>query len=675
MGSSSLVAGISGLKSSQTALNVIGDNLANLNTSGFKSSRISFANELTSTIRPALAPTGGIGGINPLQIGSGTRVSSVDRDFSQGNLTPTGRTLDLAIQGDGFFILTDGFQDSYTRVGAFNVDKSNDLVDSGTGLKVKGVSGNAINIPVNSTVAGKATATTEIKGNLNAEFTSGAINHIIKTASPYTVVGTGTTRTLTGSIDPTASTSVTGVGTAFTTELAVGDKINVNGEIRKVTAITNDTSLTVDTAFTDTGNDTTLTAGTGVLTGSIDPAASTAVVGVDTLFTKELAVGDQITVSGETRTISAITDDTNLTVSAAFSNNANDTSVMTDSMAVADLNDLTVNTTDYVAGDKISIVGTEHNGSNVTKTFIYGTGTDQDGTTLGALRDFITSNYGTAKATIDTSGDLLLTADPAGASDITLTISDATGNTGVTNHPNYTVSTTGSGDVYSTTIPIFDTRGSSFLVALHFEKTDSNTWDLTPTMAAKDGSVTDALTSVTFNSNGSFASTTGTPAITITYKDGSTQTVSLDFGTANAFAGLTQFGGTSSAAATDQDGHGEGFFSSTTVNSDGKVVALFTNGKTNDIGQLQLATFSNPAGLSNEGNNAYQPTLSSGQAVLKTALSGRIGAIVSGVLESSNVDIAEEFTKLIVSQRAFQANARTITTTDEVLQELVNIVR
>jgi flagellar hook protein FlgE len=344
-------------------------------------------------------------------------------------------------------------------------------------------------------------------------------------------------------------------------------------------------------------------------------------------------------------------------------------------MAVAGLNDLTGNTTDYVAGDKISIVGTEHNGSDVTQTFTYGTGTGQDGTTLGALRNFITSNYGTATATIDTNGDLTLTADPAGNSDLTLTLSDAIGNTGVSAFPNYAVNTTGSGDVYSTTIPIFDTRGSSFLVSLHFEKTASNTWDVTPTMAADDGSVTDALTSITFNSNGSFAATTGTSAITITYLDGSTQTVSLDFGTANAFSGLTQFGGTGSAASTDQDGHGEGFFSSTTVNSDGKVVALFTNGKTKDIGQLQLATFSNAAGLSSEGNNSFLPTLASGQAVLKTALSGRVGAIVSGVLESSNVDIAEEFTKLIIAQRAFQANARTITTTDEVLQELVNIVR
>ncbi|MGR3301207.1 MAG: flagellar hook-basal body complex protein [Candidatus Scalindua sp.] len=673
MGSSSLFSGISGLKSSQISLNIIGDNLANLNTSGFKASRVSFANELVSTLRPALAPTGGTGGINPLQIGSGTRVSSIDRDFAQGNLTPTGRPLDLAIQGDGFFILTNGFEDSFTRAGTFNVDRNNDLVDSGTGLKVKGVSGNAINIPVNQTLAGKATATSDIKGNLNSEFSASPINHIITTSTAYAPTGTNTTRQLAGTYT-TDGTAV--VLTGDTSDIVVGDYINILGQTRRVASLVANTSVTVDTAFTvANAGYATPDAGVGTLTGSIDPTASTAVTGVGTLFTTELAVGDSITVSGETRIIASIASNTSLVVTAAFTNVADDTTVMTDSAAVVNLNDLTGNTTDYVAGDKISMVGTEHDGTDVTKSFTYGTGSGQDGITLGALRDFVTANYGTAAAAIDSSGNLVITADPPGGSSLTLTFSDAAGNTGASTFNNFATTTTGSGNVYSTTIPIFDTKGSSFLVSLHFEKTGSNTWDVTPTMSAKDGSVTDSLTAIAFNTNGSFASTTGTSAITITYLDGTTQTVTLDFGVANAFAGLTQFGGTSSAAATDQDGHGEGFFSSTTVNADGKVVALFTNGKTTDIGQLQLATFSNPAGLTSTGNNSFKPTLASGAATLKTAGSGRVGSIVSGVLEASNVDIAEEFTKLIIAQRAFQANARTITITDEVLQELVNIVR
>ncbi len=536
MSTSSLVAGISGLKTSQVSLNVIGDNLANLNTSGFKSSRVSFANELSQNIRSALAPSGGLGGRNPIQVGTGTRVSSIDKDFTQGNMTPTGRPLDLAIEGDGFFMLTDSKQNYFTRVGTFNLDKNNDLVDSGSGLKVKGTSGNAINVPVNSTVAGKATTTTTISGNLDSEFVSGAVNQVTTTASPF---------------------------------------------LESSSAATSATTL----------------------------------------------------------------------------------------------NNLDWNTTNYVSGDVINIVGTEHDGQTVSTSFTYGSSTGQDGTTLGDLTTFITAEFGSGTASIDGSGNVLLTADQAGSSELVINISDATGNTGVTTYPSFATSTAGTGDVYVTSIPIYDTQGSSHLISLSFEKTASNTWDVTPSMAAADGSVVDAITAISFNANGSFASSTGTSTVTVTYPDASTQTVTLDFGTPNTFNGLTQFGGTGSAAAISQDGYEEGFFSSTSTNPDGTVVALFTNGITKNVGQLQLVTFSNPAGLTTNGGNLLSPSLASGSAVLKTAQSGRVGSILSGVLESSNVDIAEEFTKLIISQRAFQANSRTITTTDEVLQELVNIVR
>ncbi|MCP4255191.1 MAG: flagellar hook-basal body complex protein, partial [Candidatus Scalindua sp.] len=366
---------------------------------------------------------------------------------------------------------------------------------------------------------------------------------------------------------------------------------------------------------------------------------------------------------------------TSLTVGTAYTATGTDTSAMTDSMAVAGLNDLlnTVNTTDYVTGDVINIVGSEHDGTTVTTSFTYGAA--NDGTTLGDLRDFITSNFGSGTASIDSSGNLVVTSDQPGQSELILNITDGTSNTGATAFSSFSASTTGSGDVYVSSMPIFDTQGSSHLISLSFEKTASNTWDVTPTMNAAEGSIISNLTGITFNADGSFASTSGTPTITITYPDATTQTVTLDFGTPNTFSGLTQFGGTGSAAAISQDGYEEGFFSSTSTNPDGTVVALFTNGRTNTLGQLQLVTFSNPAGLDTLGNNMYSTSLASGSAVLKVAQSGRTGSILSGVLESSNVDIAEEFTKLIVAQRAFQANSRTITTTDEVLQELVNIVR
>ncbi len=535
MGASALAAGISGLKISQAALNVIGDNLANLNTPGFKSSRVTFSDELSQTLRPANAPSGGIGGKNPMQSGTGARVSSIDVNYGQGGITPTGRPFDLAIEGEGFFVLTNGTQDFYTRVGAFNLDENNDLVDSATGYKVKATA-STINVPTDTVVPAKATSTVDLVGNLDTGLTSGAVNQITTTTTAFTAGGPA------------------GAGTA--------------------------------------------------------------------------------------------------------------------------LNSLYLNTTTYVTGDTINVTGSETNGIDVNSIFEFGLiGSGYDGTTLGALRDFISANYGSGTATIDGSGNIVVTADAPGDSDISLTLADGSGNTGATTWPSLSVTTAGSGETYVTTVPIFDAQGTSFPVTLTFEKTSSNLWDVSATMDPDDGSVVLNITGINFNTNGSYASILGTSDMTITLPDSTTQVVNFDLGTANSFTGLTQLSGNSSAAATSQDGYEAGFFLSVTINSDGSVEALFTNGQTQILDQMQLATFTNPAGLEKQGKNLLLPSVASGDAILRLPQTGSTGSIVSGALEGSNVDIAEEFTSMIINQRAFQANARTITVNDEVMQELVNIVR
>ncbi len=535
MGISALAAGISGLRVSQTALNVIGDNLANLNTPGFKSSRVNLSDDFSQTLRAAQAPSSsGAGGKNPIQTGLGARVASIDVNYAQGSLTPTGRTFDLAIQGDGFFIVTDGSQDYYTRVGSFNLDSNNDLVESGTGFRVRGTS-SVINLPVNTVVPANATTSFDLVGNLNSETTAGAVNQIVTTATAFTAGG--------------AATSATA------------------------------------------------------------------------------------------------------------------------------LNSLYLNTTDYVNGDTINVTGKESTGTIVNTSFTWGAA--NDGTTLGDLRDFISASYGSATATIDGSGNIVLTADAPGKSSHTVTLADGSTNTGATTFPSFSTTTTGSGSTYVTTVSVYDAQGKSFPVTLTFDKTATNAWDISATMKPVDGSIASfGITGVTFNTDGSFASITGTSNMTITLPTGmGSQVVGLNLGVPNSFSGLTQLGGTSSAAALSQDGYEAGFFLSASVNADGTVDALFTNGQTQTLDQIQMATFSNASGLAKDGSNMLLPTVASGAAVFRLAGTGSAGSITSGALESSNVDIAEEFTNLIVSQRAFQANARTITTTDEVLQELVNIVR
>ena len=136
----SLYSGVSGLSANLTKLDVIGNNIANSNTVGFKSGRVTFNEMLTQTLKSASRPVaGGLGGTNPQQVGLGTQVGSIDSNFSQGNFETTGKNTDLAIQGAGFFILSDGVSNSYTRAGIFGLDSENILVNPTTGMRVQGV--------------------------------------------------------------------------------------------------------------------------------------------------------------------------------------------------------------------------------------------------------------------------------------------------------------------------------------------------------------------------------------------------------------------------------------------------------------------------------------------------------------------------------------------------------
>jgi flagellar hook protein FlgE len=125
----------------------------------------------------------------------------------------------------------------------------------------------------------------------------------------------------------------------------------------------------------------------------------------------------------------------------------------------------------------------------------------------------------------------------------------------------------------------------------------------------------------------------------------------------------------------DQDGFGAGFLTSVSIAKDGIINGVFTNGQILPLAQLALAAFVNPGGLSREGSNLFSITAQSGEALIGAGGSGGRGLVEQGTLESSNVDIALEFTRLIIAQRGFQVNARTITVSNEVLQELANIIR
>src|SRR5215207_6402307 len=132
----SLFSAISGLKGHQTMMDIVGNNIANVNTTGFKSGRITFQDIISQTLRGAQAPSATQGGLNPMQVGLGMQTGSIDAIITQGNLQSTGKPTDVAVQGDGFFQVTDGTNTFYTRDGNFTTDSAGSLVHAATGMKL-----------------------------------------------------------------------------------------------------------------------------------------------------------------------------------------------------------------------------------------------------------------------------------------------------------------------------------------------------------------------------------------------------------------------------------------------------------------------------------------------------------------------------------------------------------
>ena len=248
-----LSAGVTGLQAHQKMLDVAGNNLANVNTTAYKAGRITFAELLSQTMKRASQPTSTIGGTNPQQMGSGVGVNGISPNLSQGNIINTGNPLDLAIEGEGYFVLSDGSQNVYTRAGAFAVDAASNLVDPATGYKVQriGSIGEAdafqvagdsdVRVPYDVALAANATSEVVIAGNLSADS---------RLASPQTNV-------LSSNIAYTTNNGTTASGGTLLTDLdqytagtLVGATIEVTGFDHDGGALTDIAPLSVTAATT-----------------------------------------------------------------------------------------------------------------------------------------------------------------------------------------------------------------------------------------------------------------------------------------------------------------------------------------------------------------------------------------------------------------------------------------
>jgi len=325
-------------------------------------------------------------------------------------------------------------------------------------------------------------------------------------------------------------------------------------------------------------------------------------------------------------------------------------------------------------GDSILITGTSPQGTLLSTTLaIEG---DPNPTTVKDLLDTINSLFksrsaggdGTGvTATINDNGQIVLTDDTAGSSlaSIKIAFQDNPENP-------------------RAVIPTF-----AFALAEDFRELQKGTntittdvrgqWDWEIQLTGNEKSLTGNKGTITFNPDGSlqgYTITDRSSSFGFDPNNGSDRIdIALDLGTIGGFDGLTMFQGPSTAIISSQDGFAAGKLSSIEIDRGGTITGVFSNGVSKKLAQMVLGSFNNPSGLTKEGNNNYSESANSGVAVIGEAGKNIQGSIASGFLESSNVDLAQEFANIITTQRGFQANARVITSTDTLLNEVVNLAR
>lgn len=460
----SLYSGVSGLQNHQTRMDVIGNNISNVNTYGFKRGRVDFQDMISQQLSGAARPGEEVGGVNPKEVGLGMSVASIDTIFTQGNLQSTGVSTDLAIQGNGFFVLKNGEETLYSRAGVFGVDANGTLVNPANGLRVQGWMAQEINgeqvvqtsasttdlvIPVGQKDPPKATETVRYLCNLDKNLPEIPEN-------------------------PTDADIAKGT---WQTEIDIydsyGNTHQLHMDFQKVPGNPNQWTVAI----------------------SVDPNAD---------------------VPTETRA--------------------------------------GINTTDGVNN-------------------IYTLNFD---------------NLGTLQSVTDSAGN---TSNPTG----------------------------------------------NIILQASYNVPESN-----PDAA-------------------------GNP-----YR----QTINLDLGTIGSVENtITQSASKSTTKAYFQDGYKLGYLDNFSIDQAGIITGVYSNGSTRTIGQIAMASFTNQGGLEKKGDNTYAESINSGMANIGEARTAGKGSFLAGTLEMSNVDLTEQLTDMIVTQRGFESNAKTIQTGDSMLETVINLKR
>jgi len=562
---STLYAGLSGLDSNGMQFEVIGNNIANVNTTGFKARRVLFQSQFSRTLSIGSGASSDFGGTNPMQIGLGSQVAQVDTDFSMGSVEVTGINSDMAIEGSGFFILNSPDGLVYTRNGSFSVNNQGYLV-AANGEFVQGygvdadfnvVPGSLVNltIPLGFLTFARPSTEAVIQGNLNA-----------------------------------------------TGEIASQGSLLTSAQLEDLAGnpVTDDTLLT----------EVCLASNPGVA-----------------LF----SAGDVISFAGVKggRTLETAT----FTVDA--------TSRLGDSALVPEANRFSVFVQQAL-------------------------GIDTDGTlpTTGG---------------VSIVGSCLQIAGNSGAqNDIDLSTESIRIN-GVDTPFTWADSQAANGESVYTSFTVYDSLGNPMTMDVTFVLENANasgtTWRFY--MASQDDTDIDLVLgngTIQFDNQGQYVTSTGLEAVFDRDGTGAVtpQSVFLDVTTMTSLSAERDG---SQIALSSQDGVPIGTLDGFGVGGDGIITGTFTNGLTRPMGQVALATFANPKGLLDGGASTFVEGPNSGVAVVTTPQSMSAGSIQSGSLELSNVDLSKEFVNLITTSTGFSANSRVISTADEMMREILQMVR
>lgn len=674
----SIYSGVSGIQAQSKKLSVIGNNLANVNTPGYKGQTTGFADLLSQTLSGASAgnAASGRGGTNPKQIGLGVGVTSTTMIMTPGSTQSTGNSRDVSIGGNGFFIVQGGGTDKYqyTRAGNFGVDVSGNMTVNG--YKVCGWQNYTINAdgtynydteaavePLNlfsngkKTLAPKASTKSTLTGSINASATAQGPAATIGSKAIATANNTGmndVTKAY-GTADATVTINGTSVPiTATDTISSIISKINAQTATTGVTATWNVgdgtngyIQLTSEGKPAGTINNIALNANNTTLTKLFAATSSTSLSAVTASGTSKIS-----TTLGTAA--NATTNATGLTAaSTATAAQTGDIKINGTTIAIA---------TGETPAQIIAKINLQTANTGVTAAWNAGDGTN----------GYVQLN----SATVGSTSKITLSGNNAALTDIFAATTSTTDTSA-------SATTTMKADS-STTLLAYDKLGNSYNVQVNLYKVDANTtdadnpvttWYWEADTADKNLSV-NGSGYIQFDKNGKMLTTTypSTSSITLTPTNSNASTAPFDVSL--VMDELTSYASTGSDSLTNTtDGYTAGELDDFTISADGTIIGSYNNGQTQPLGMVALANFTNSAGLNKIGNNLYTTTVNSGNFTGGvTAGSAGTGGLSAGTLEMSNVDLSEQFSEMMITQRAYQANSKIISASDECLQSVINMV-